>query len=320
MNIVTDQVVILAILALIGAISYKVRVLNDVGQQAMAKLVVNLTLPLLIISSILKIDITIDIFKNSITILLFSYVSLFLLFLSGKIFSRLLKHTGYNVKVHTVCTMFGNIVFIGYPLFNVLYPGGEGVLYAAIYHLASDTLLWTYAVITLSNENINNNSSSTRSLFFKKLLNPNFIAFTLAIILVSFKFKLPHIIEVPFSGIGGTTLYLAMLYIGAMLVKSNIFKKRISLKESIVLALNKMFLIPIVLILLMKAVEIIFAIKINGTVMTVLSLQTAIPTMAIIAILVKEEGAEQVSVNIFITTLISLISLPFMFYLINSLI
>ncbi len=311
MNVIISQVTILALLALIGAIVYKLKVLTDAGQQGIAKLVVNLTLPMLIISSILKIKIDVEILRNSIAILILAYCSLLILFLGGRIAAKFQRLSGYRADIHTICTMFGNIVFIGYPLFNAIYPGGEGVLYAAIYHLASDTLLWTFGVFMLNKSEEQVNSGK---IFLKRLMNPNIIAFIVSIILAFFNIKLPYILDFTFSGIGSTTLYLAMLYIGAMLARNRFLKRAIVNKESYILSINKMFIIPAILLVLIILFQHLFDFEITEQVKTLIILQTAMPSMTIIAILVKEEGVEQVTSHIFINTIVSLISIPLIFY------
>lgn len=319
MEIILNQVLILSILAAIGAVAYRFHILTDAGRQALATLVVNLTLPLLIISSLLKITLTIEILGNSIIVLLLSYCSIGMLYVFGKISARIQRLQKYPTSVHTLCTMFGNIVFIGYPIFNALYPEGEGILYAALYHLASDTLLWTYGVFILNaDQNFSDSKFNVKQANVKRFLNPSFIAFALAIFMMSLGFKLPVILDIAFSGLGGTTLYLAMLYIGAMLAKSKLVDKTL-FKESLILMINKMLLIPFLFLLFINTIEYVLHIQIGVVVKTVLVIQTAMPCMAIIAILTREDAAAQVASHIFVNTLFCLASLPIMFYVIECL-
>lgn len=319
MEIILNQVLILSILAGVGAMAYRLRILTDVGRQAIAALLVNITLPLLIVTSISKITLTMNVIENSMIILLFSYCSIGMLYISGRVSARFQKLTRYRADVHTLCTMFGNIVFIGYPVFNALYPGGEGILYAALYHLASDTVLWTYGIVTLNQEeNAPDSKFNLKRIFTRQLLNPNLIAFALAIVLVLVKFKFPYILDVTFSGLGGTTLYLAMLYIGSMLAKNKLVNKTL-LKESLILTINKMLFIPFLFLLFINASEQIINIQISLEVKTVLVVQTAMPCLTVIAILARENTAAQVGSYIFVSTIFCLASLPFMLYVIKCL-
>jgi predicted permease len=84
--------------------------------------------------------------------------------------------------VHTLHTMFGNIVFLGFPLFDALFPEGW-CFYAASYQLASNTITFTYGIYRLS--------SGTQKSGLKSLLNVNtgalLIGFTIMILELPFQ-------------------------------------------------------------------------------------------------------------------------------------
>ena len=98
--------------------------------------------------------------------------------LVGKVSSRIAKLPPKSGSVHIVHTMFGNIVYLGFPLINVLFPGGEGLFYAMLFHLASSLIMWTAGINILQN-----NSKSWLS-GLKNLLNPNTFAFLIGFLLL----------------------------------------------------------------------------------------------------------------------------------------
>ena len=56
----------------------------------------------------------------------------------------------------------------------------------------------------------------------KNFINPNTIAFFIGIMMLLLNIHLPYFLFDPLEGFGKTTMYLAMLYIGAILAYINI--------------------------------------------------------------------------------------------------
>ena len=141
----------------------------------------------------------------------------------------------YLKQLHT---MFGNIVFLGFPLFDALFPGGIGVFYASVYQLASNSLTFTYGVYRLS--------SGTQKSGWKSLLNANTGAIVLGSLILVSRIELPKFIVDAFSGLGKCTSPLSMVYIGALLAGMNI-KKAFRIVSVFIISFNKLILVPIIL-------------------------------------------------------------------------
>ncbi|MEZ5011542.1 MAG: hypothetical protein R2744_08115 [Bacteroidales bacterium] len=73
-------------------------------------------------------------------------------------------------------------------------------------------LLWTAGVYILTR---NGNVDFKMSL--KKMVNPNSVAIIAGFILFILRINIPGFLLKPFQSLGGTTIYLSMLYIGALL-------------------------------------------------------------------------------------------------------
>ena len=136
--------------------------------------------------------------------------------------------------------------------------------------------------------------------------------------MLAFGIKFPEYINNPISGLGKTTIYLAMLYVGAVLATNPMiaaFKK----PEIYMLIFNKMLLVPFILLLLINAASLIFNIHIGNTAKTVVVMQTAMPCMAMVVVLAKRFGSDDVHAteNLFLSTILSLATLPLLYFLIN---
>lgn len=304
---IINQIVFLGVLALCGIIAYRYKILQNSAKEVIEKLIFFVTLPLLIVTKLASLNLTSEILRNGAMVILGTYLILIIQLFIGKLTAKLFKLKRPQAAVHELHTAFGNIVFLGFPLLDALFPGGEAILYAALYQLAINTVMWTYGVYKL------NPSTKEKGLKnLKKLINPNIIALSLGLLMMVFSIRIPAIINAPLKGLGGTTLYLAIIYIGVLLAQTKI-KNTLRSINVYVLSFNKMFLLPVVFIFLFKAVFNVLNIEMNTVAFSSLILESAMPCMAILVLVAKRFGGddELAMKNVFISHILSLISLPF---------
>jgi len=314
-SIITNQILILALLAIIGVVATKLKVITEQVKNSIASIVFNITLPALIITSVSHVELNREILYNSLLVFILSHVGILLLYFTGKISRTILKIKDKKGNIHLIHTMLGNVAFLGYPLFSALFPGGEGLLYAVIFHLTQDIYIWTIGVFEF-----NNSKNLTFKESLKHLINPNTIAFAIGIIMLVLNIKLPEYIDAPFSGLGKTTIYLAMLYIGAVLAQNPVFAA-FRKTEIYMLIFNKMLLIPFLLLLVINITSSVFNIHIGNIAKTVVVMQTAMPCMAMVVVLAKKYGSDDIHAteNLFLSTILSLATLPLIYFIIQIL-
>ena len=312
-QIIINQITILGLLALIGYITAKFKFFPEGFSAGINKLVMKITLPLMIFTSLAKFDFSMEVLQSSFYVLIFAYISMFLLLLTGTISAKIMKLESHVYTIHRIHTTFGNIAFLGYPLLDSLFPGGKGLLYAVVYHFVNDSLVWSIGVLMF---NKNRKIKLLESL--KHLINPNTIAFLLGIIAFLVSFKLPYILDRTLGGLGGTTIYLSMIYIGMLLSKISI-KGTFKELKIYVLSFNKMLLIPFALLFIINFAESIFGFEMELTAKSVVVLQTAMPCMAMIVIMATEfkSDPELAAKNVFLTTLLSALTLPIVYWFIG---
>ncbi len=314
MNIISEQLIILGILVLIGIIAARAKVLTEHISSSLTKVILKITLPLLIFTTFADKTLNTTFIYNGIVVFISAIFSVFLLYILGSFVARISKLNKQRKKLHQVQTMFGNIVFLGFPLLDSLFPGGEGLMYASIFQIAHDSLVWTLGVFMLGKE------SKEESKHKKKiLLNPNTIAFILGISFMLTPFSLPELIILPMAKLGHTTIYLSMLYIGYILQIANI-KEIFKDYRAYILSLNKLIIAPLIILFLLSYLQQSGIISISNTALQVIIFQVGMPGMIVISILAKEMGYDEhrAITNIFVSTILSLGSLQFLFYLMNT--
>ena len=195
-QIIISQILILSFIVIVGILALRFKIVGKEIKDNLASIIFNITLPLLLFTTISEMDFDGDLFKNGLLVFLFTFLGIAMLYLMGFLASRAFKLEGNVRSIHIAHTMFGNIVFLGFPLFDALFPGGTGLFYAAVYQLAQGLVLWSVGILI-----INNQKTTGIKAFLFQFLNPNSMAFFLGLIAMIFGIKLPGFIEKAYSGL-----------------------------------------------------------------------------------------------------------------------
>ncbi|MFO8235928.1 MAG: AEC family transporter [Bacteroidales bacterium] len=316
-NLIIQQIFILLVLALIGVIAVKRGIIKDEIKTGLSKIIFNITLPFLIITQVSSLEITREILLNWLVVILLVFLSILFFLVIGKITDKILKLPPKKSIIHILHTAFTNAVFLGFPILDALFPGGEGILYGIIYFLVQNTTMWTLGVYLLSNEK---NKKTKKIDAVKKLLNPNTIAFFIGLLMLFLNIQIPGFMYESLHGFGKTTLYLAMLYVGAILADFH-FKTIVKDRSTFILSLNKLLIGPILYIFLLKAIMTFTPLNLNHTALTVIVLEAAMPCQTLMVILAKTFNKDDVyaTQNLSVSTLFSIITLPVV-YLISQMV
>jgi hypothetical protein len=314
LDIINQQIAMLGVLVLIGYITAKAGIITQEISRGLSNIVIKICLPLLIFTTVSTLNVTPETFKGGVTVLISSYIALIVFYLFGTASSKMLDLQGATRNVYTVHMMFGNIVYLGYPLFNSLFPGGEGILYAVFYHIASTSLMWTWGVY-LINKHLTENMGIKA---LKSLINQNIIAFILGLIVFFLKLELPTIIFKPLNSLGGATTNLSMLFVGSTLAHVQV-RNAFSKISIYILASIKMILTPLLFLAVFLMIERIFNLQINHIIKTVIVLEVAMPCMANVAIVARSYDSDYTYATecVFLTTIFSIFSLPLLAYIIS---
>jgi len=314
-SVIVQQISFLAVLILIGLVASKIGVIKAETRDTLAKIIFNITLPLLLLTNFSKLDFSHEILRNSLYIIIISLaVILFMVFI-GIISSGFFKMKHAQRSVFIAHHGFGNVLYFGFPVVNALY-GELGLFYASIYTFVSIMLLWTVGVYLISR----NRQMSLRE-SIKKMINPNSVAIILGFTLFLLKVNIPDIILEPFVSLGGTTIYLSMLYIGALLGLMNV-KGVLTNRLVYFTSANKNLLLPLLLILAFSFFKKNILTGLDPLILSVVIIEAAMPCMANVVIVAKifKVDEQLAAANVFMSTTLSLLSLPLVWWVMNLLI
>ena len=312
-GIIASQIFILAVAVIVGAIAARTKIITKESNGFLSKLIFNVSLPLMLFTNFFKLDVTPRLLSNSMIVMAISAVILLFLLFVGWVFTKIIKMNVREAAVFKAHSMFGNIVFLGFPLITALY-GKEGLLYASMFQLVSNLIMWTIGVIVLSQGNGNSWQKS-----IVKVLNPNTIAVLAGLTCFLLSAKLPEIIISPLESIGSTNTWLSMIYIGAMMTFSNV-RGLLGKKIIYILSFNRLLLLPLIVMLIFVGLKTFAGIELDVLVISVVILEISMPCMASTVIMARELGADDslAMANVFISTLLSIITLPLVLLGLNA--
>ena len=205
-TVVIIQLIQLFILIGIGYLLGKTSLFRGMFVQQLTNLVLNLTMPCMILSSVMNsIDAPALPLKD---IIIAMFILVIILPVAAFLMIRRIKT---NQGLYLFMIMYPNVGFIGFPLMQSIF-GSEAILATAIINMGFNLSLFTLGIVA-----INYGENKLTSFDLKKIFSPGVISSILAVLIYTFKLTFPYVIVEPINSIGMMTTPLAMLVIGATL-------------------------------------------------------------------------------------------------------
>lgn len=306
---VLNPVSFLAVLVLVGYISEKTKFVPNI-KDGISKIITHITLPVLVIVSLSEQNIRNIPFFDILLVVVSAFIAIFTLLIINYFVGKLLHLPEKRQLIHSYLGAFGNVIFLGYPF--ILYLFGEtGLLYAIIFSIVNELIVWTFGAYFLNLQSQTNSQKWS----IKYLLNPNTVSFFVGISMLLLDLHLPAVLHAPLEQLGSSTTPLSMMFIGSVLSGVHL-KKAIKSISIWSLCLIKMIAMPIVFILLIKMFFPLLQ-GINLVIISVIALQIAMPSQANLSVLADRYNSdtEYSTQAIFITTVVSAITLPAVYFL-----
>ncbi len=292
---VLGQVGIMMVMMAVGFILYKRRVLTDVGASELTKILVNIVTPCIIISSFASVD-SGDISNSDLLLsVVLAAASIAIGIISGLFLFKKEPLDRKNVLRFGVA--FSNSGFMGMPLVESVL-GAEGLIYASFFIVVFNIICWTYGYTMMGGEG----KFRIRILLF----NPGFIGIVLGLPLYLTGFDLPSLIISPVSSFGSLNTPLAMIIAGACIAKLHL-KDFIEDLQVYKMAFFRLMFVPALVL------GMLFLINPEDTLFVSTAIQSCTPTATATVLLAMlfNKDSRLASKAVAISTLISIISIPF---------
>jgi len=296
--VAVNQILVLFIIMFIGIIAKKKNIIDENIEKSISTILVKIGMPAMVLSSS-SIAYSSDILPNMINIFLITVTSYIVIIVFGILSASVLKFEKNTANVYTSLIVFANVGFMGYPVARALY-GEIGVFYTSIANLVFSTLVWTYGILLYN---------SKGKLNFKSLVNIGTISSLMGISLFLLQIHIPGPVLSALDLTGRMTTPLSMLLIGALIAKVNI-KELFSDWRVYWTSFIKLLVIPLITAMLLRLLNY------NDMVISICTIMAAMPAAATNAIFAKEFDVNPTfaSIGVFITTLLCIVTLPFILY------
>lgn len=299
--VVINQMFILLLLMGLGYLLVKIKFVDDVFNKQLSKLIINVSMPALILASVSSSKPEGD----TSSVLLMLGIAL-LSFLVTPLFAWVVTRgqwiTKENKNIFIYMLTFSNVAFMGFPVMESIF-GLESIFYTAILNLAFNLFNFSLGISLMSGQGL-------ASFNPKKLINPGIIASILAMIIYFASISLPIPLVKTFTMLGSTTSPLAMLVIGMSLAKIPL-KSVFTDWKLYPYAIIKLVLFPIIGYFILKPFIS------NPIVIGVMVIALAMPTATSAVLFANEFNKDTTKITQFIslTTLLSMLSIPLVAFL-----
>ena len=298
-NLLNLQVTIFCLM-LSGYILTKAGILSADARKPLSNLLINFILPCNIITSFM-IEFNQKILVDCLSIFIVSVcIQIFSIIISKYIYP---KTSAGLMPVLRYGTIVSNAGFMGNPIAQGLY-GDRGLLYASIYLIPMRAVMWSFGVTCFT-------GAKGKGIVKKILTHPCIVSVFLGMFLLIAQISLPKGIEQTIRYAGNANTALSMIVIGNILaeVKSG----EILDKKAWFFCLIRLMIIPL---FVFTGCEIAGIDELVKQVSTVLAGMPAAATTAILASKYNSD-AHFAAKTIFLSTLLSMVSVPLLCMLMN---
>ncbi|MDR1933355.1 MAG: AEC family transporter [Spirochaetales bacterium] len=302
-NFFTGVQGVLTILLMIGGgyILGRRRWFSDETITAMSRMVIQISIPAMMLSSVISTFTRNDILSMG-PALLVPFLSISFLYCLSVFVAKIFRVPKSRRGVFRANFAFSNTVFVGIPV-NVALFGEQAAPYVTLYYLVNTTLFWTIGVYFIRRDNVAERVPVFSLQTLRQIFTPSVVCFIIALFFVMYEIKFPPFIM---SGLGYTaalTTPLAILIIGATLKPEGL--RRIN-PEIVLILIARFILAPLVIFLLLGRVELPVLMR------KVFLITAAMPVMTQIVLIARAYGADHENAGIAatITTTVSLFAIP----------
>lgn len=299
--VLLQQMIVLFLIMMVGFVSRKTGILNKDASKLLSGIVVNVANPALILSSSINPETIIEGKELAITVGL--AIGLYIVYLLlAEIIPRIMRVRTEDSGVYKVMTVFSNIGFMGFPLLAAMY-GSESLLYASLFTIPYNILIYTYGVHTLTKSE--RESGKRKGIQWKSIFNIGVIASIAALLLYFLRLSVPVVLENAVDTLGSLTAPLSMIVIGDAMSQMKP-KELLTDKKLMLFSEIKLLLIPVVALVFVKMLGL--SPMLTGVCMVMLA--TPVGSMTAMLAQQYEANYELASKGVALTTLLSVLTMP----------
>ena len=309
---VFNQMTILIFVVITGYTARKLKILDEKIDGALVRLVLNFTLPAVILASVLNAKTLLE-HHVIIEMLVWGAATYALMIALAFLTSHLMCKDLINKQTYTFMAIFGNTGFLGFPVIQSLY-GSEAVLLAAIFNIPFNVLVFSLGLQLIkgpehSDENkLRNNKNSflnTLSDFTHIIFTPAVISAIFAMIFALFGLHNVAIVGPALQTLGDFTTPATLMLVGSSLAQYRV-REMLGNWRAYVISAVRILGIPLVVLIIGKLV---ISDPLVLSVLVVLA-GTPVATNSLMLAMHYKGDIKTVTQGLFISTVASVFTLP----------
>ncbi|MCI9369886.1 MAG: AEC family transporter [Lachnospiraceae bacterium] len=297
-TLLLNQMIKFFLIMALGYFLFKKNFTNIEFNKRLSRILLNITLPALILNSVLTQTDRPAAF-SVFSVFLTAFLLYLLLPLAGIFAARFFPADEKQKNLYAFMTAYSNIGFMGFPIIDALY-GSTAVLYTAIFNIMFNLSCYTLGTVIMTR-----NSETGARINPRHLISPGFLL-SFASILIYFTNPLfPKALTDTISAVGGITTPLSMLLIGSTLATNSV-KEIFSDRFLYFFTVFRQIFLPLVSLGL---IHLLIKDELIRNVTCVMMLMPAANSCVMFA---NEHSADEklASKSVFLTTLLSIITIP----------
>ena len=294
--IVFQQMLVIFILIAVGYGLSKKGLVTDSGSKLLSFLVVNVTNPAMILSSVFEENVSVT-RQNVIIMILVTAIIYAVLVLLGWLLPKLYRIPGREQKYYNMMVVYANTGFIGIPLISAVL-GTQALIYVTVFNIAFTLLFYTHGTRILLSD------GERQKVTWKTFINIGTVSGLLALVFFWFRLRFPAVIEGSITTMGKATTFLSMTVLGVSLAQIPL-RKIFSSVRLLLFVLARMLALPAVFCLILKQF------LGGGLMINAVALMLAMPSANMPLMVAKQHGleTETLSRGIVLSTILSIVTI-----------
>lgn len=303
-QIVLNQMLILLCYIFLGFLLCKIHIFNEDFTARLTKLIIYVSMPSMILASVLEQEGPRD--MQTLSIVALTAAVMYLVLPGIAYLVALIFHVKPEYKgIYMFMTIYSNVGFMGFPVLDALY-GPTAVFYAAIFNIVFNVSAYTFGIALM---NYKRDAAAVR-FDWRNLLNPGISLSVFAIIVYILNISFPKPIESALASLGNMTTPLAMMVIGSTLGTMK-REDMVNDKKAYAYILFRQFVLPLLLFPIIKLCvsdELIRAV-------TFVIIAMPVANSAVLFANLYHHDVKLATKGVFVSTLLSILSIPLLTWL-----
>lgn len=309
MIVILTKILIIFAMAGVGFAANKLNLLPDESNKYLISLLINITSPCMLITSIASKELTSATFTATLQVLAGTALFFILGMILSYILVKAMKAPAEDQGVYMIILTTVNTGFMGFPITKAAF-GSEGLYFMAISNIVLNMYLYSLGIVQL---NTGNGKFKGLAATLKPMINPCAIAAVAGILMLFSGLHLPSALNEFLVMIGDVTIPLSMIVVGVQLGGSRIGQ---------IIRNRRLFMVSLFSLILWPLLTFLAVNWLPLETMTKLTLTYAasFPCAVIIVALAAQEGknSQLAAEGVALTTLLSMITLPIITMLLTA--